>query len=613
MSKASKALLVIGLLIAGIVVLSWIASTVLLGMLQMDYSQAKPWTVYQFLIEQPDNKRVQDALFIAAAVSIGVTFAIVALIMQSRKESLHGDAHWATESEAKKGGLLTGDGILLGRMHGKFITLAGELFAMVAAPTRSGKGVGIVIPNLLNWPESAVVLDLKFENYEITSGFRKEHGQQVFLFNPAPRNYKTHRYNALGYISEDPNHRIDDIQKIANFLIQTPRAADPMWSAEARDLFFGIVLYLLDTPGLPVTLGEVLRQLKTEQETSEYFSEAIAERRDELAPACIASLSNFANKPPKERSGVKSTLTSALNLWSNPLIDAATSANDFDLRELRKKRMTVYIGVTPDNLARLAPLINLFVQQLIDLNTQELPARLDKKGKVLSGNPIYKHRVLLMLDEFAAIGRLEILEKAIGFVAGYGLRLVTIIQSPSQLRAVYGPDVTDTFIDNHHARVVFRPETMSEAEEIAKELGFKTVKQTTLTTPRYFGSGSGTKTASETKRQLMLPQEVKELGDEEEIILASGVRPILGRKIRYYNDKVFTKRLLGEAEIPSVAQEIHDAPLRGEITQVDLSFIYEQVPIPEQENGRELTDDEITTAADAFFDSLVEANDTKAA
>lgn len=609
MNKTYKTILISLGVLVGLVALCWVASLLFLAIMKLPVGNAMPHTVFLYAIEHNQNKQVQDALFLSALGTLALVFAGVAAWKNLGTETIHGKAKWASVANITKAGMFGNDGILLGKVAGKFVTLGGELFAMVAAPTRSGKGVGIVIPNLLNWPGSAVVLDVKFENYEITSGFRKKHGQSVYLFNPAPRDYKTHRYNPLGYISADKNHRIDDVQKIANFLIPTPKGSDPMWSSEARDLFFGVVMFLLDNDELPVTLGEVLRQLKTEKETAEYFGEEIAARREQLSASCIASLSSFVNKPAKERSGVKSTLTSALNLWSNPLIDAATSTNDFDLRELRTKPMTIYIGVTPDNLGRLAPIINMFIQQLIDLNTQDLPAKHDKKGNVLSGDPRFKYQALLLLDEFTAIGRMEILEKAIAFIAGYGLRMLTIIQAPSQLRSVYGPDVAETFQKNHAVNVIFRPEKMGEAEEIAKELGFKTVTQTTTTTPRGFGSGSGTKSKSETKRQLLLPQEVRDLGDTESIIITSGVPPIRATKIRYYEDKVFTKRLLEKVRIDTV--EVEDAAMRGERDQIDLSFIYDKVTIPEHEN-RALTDDEINEAADSFFNELV-AQDSSAA
>lgn len=573
--------------------------------MQMNVSEGTPLTVFRFAVYNLGEKQVQDALFLTVLIVIACTIGLAALYSLRTRETIHGKARWASLPSIAKKGMLGGKGILLGKVGDKFLSLPGELFALVAAPTRSGKGVGIVIPNLLNWPDSAVVLDVKFENYEITSGFREKHGQKVFLFNPTPRDYMTHRYNALGYISEDPNHRIDDIQKIANFLLPTPPKSDPMWTSEGRDLFFGIVLLLLDVEEFPVTIGEVLRQLKTEEETSVYLANLISHHKENLCAPCISSIANFINKPPKERSGVKSGLTTALNLWSNPLIDAATSANDFDLRELRKKRMTIYIGVTPDNLTRLAPLINLFVQQLIDLNTQELPAKYDNKGKRLSGNPDFKYQVLLLLDEFTAIGRLEILEKAIAFIAGYGIRMMTIIQSVSQLRSVYGADVAETFQKNHAATVVFRPEKMKEAEEIANELGFKTVEQKSTSTPKMFGGtrGEGSISKSDTKRPLLLPQEVKMLGDNEAIILSSGLLPIKATKIRYYDDPHFTRRLYGKTPIPTI--DVSLAALRGEKEDIDLSFMYEKVSIPD-DGERKLTDQEIEEATNSFFETFIE-------
>ncbi|MBL4625732.1 MAG: type IV secretory system conjugative DNA transfer family protein [Flavobacteriales bacterium] len=581
----------------------WAGGALLLVLLKLDVSDARPYTLIQYALEYGENERIQNGLFLSVLVVIGVMAAALASISGFNKETIHGNAKWATRAKINAAGLFAATGILIGTYKGKYITVPGDTFIMVSAPTRSGKGVGIVVPNLLNFDGSVIVTDIKLENFELTSGFRSKHGQDVYLFNPAPHDYKTHRYNPLGYIDEDVFHRIDDIQKIANYLIPTPKTGDPMWSAEARDLFFGVTLYLLDVREYPITIGEVLRQLKTERDTAEYLTEMMDAYRDDLSSSCISSLSNFINKPPKERSGVKSTLTSALNLWSNPLIDAATSANDFDLRDLRKRKMTIYLGVTPDNLERLAPIINLFIQQFIDLNTRELPASYDKKGRVTKGNPDYKIQTLLLLDEFPALGRMAILEKAVGYMAGYLLRFVPIIQAPSQLRSIYGADVAETFIKNHPTRTVFRPETMKEAEEISSELGFKTVKKTSVSTPRGFGSGAGTKSRSEDKRQLLLPQEVKELPSTDELIFHSGIAPIYAQKIVYYEDKVFADRILPPMELPTL--EVSDMGVRGTIDEIDLGFMKaDSIPLPQDKN-RSLTEDEINIAAEAFFNSMV--------
>jgi len=591
--------------VLAIIIGLWIGGVVLLLLLKIDITYARPYTLIQYAIEYSNNERVKKALFLSFLVVVGIVSAAVAVISSFNKESLHGDAKWATKAKIQAAGLFSETGILIGKYKNKYITIPGDTFVLVSAPTRSGKGVGIVVPNLLSYPGSVVVSDIKLENFQLTSGFRQKHGQEIYLFNPAPHDYKTHRYNALGYIDKDVVLRIDDIQKIASYLIPTAKGSDPMWSSEARDLFFGLTLMLLDIPDFPVTIGEILRQLKTEKETAKYLSQVIEDHREKLSSSCISSLANFINKPDKERSGVKSTLTSALNLWSNPLIDAATSANDFDLRNIRKRKMTIYLGITPDNLDRLSPIINLFIQQLIDLNTRELPANYDKKGRIINGNPDYKIETLLLLDEFPALGRMPILEKAIGYMAGYLLRFMPIIQSPSQLRSIYGNDIADTMIKNHPTRTVFRPETMKEADEIARELGFKTIKKTSISTPRGFSGGSGTKTKSTDKRQLMLPQEVKNLPSGDEIIFHSGLSPIYAQKIIYYEDKVFTDRILPPVEIPTI--RVLEMGGRGVIEEIDLGFMdINSVPLP-QDTNNELTDVEIDLAADKFFSNICTA------
>ncbi|WP_419633790.1 type IV secretory system conjugative DNA transfer family protein, partial [Thiolapillus sp.] len=171
------------------------------------------------------------------------------------------------------------------------------------------------------------------------------------------------------------------------------------------------------------------------------------------------------------RSSIRKTFTARLELWANPVIDAATSTNDFDLRDLRKKAMSIYVAITPDDLDRLAPITNLFFQQVIDLNIRELPDYENPDSE-------YKHQVLMLMDEFTSLGRLNSLFKGVSFIAGFGLRLLPIIQSPSQLRdqKLYGVEGANTFMENHALRIVFPPKDHKIAEEISNTLGFETVK-----------------------------------------------------------------------------------------------------------------------------------------
>lgn len=573
--------------------ISWGVGAGLLKVMGLPIVDATPLTLLQYAYYYHDMAIVQRSFLIVLGAPLLLIVIAIVIFIIPKKEKLYGDAKWASQSDIKKAGLFSEQGIVLGKKNGRYIRMDGDKFALVAAPTRSGKGVGIVIPNLLSWNSSAVVLDIKSENFELTSGYRQAHGQSVYFFNPAPSDYKTHRYNPLFYVSEDPNKRIDDVQKITNYLIPTSSGENMMWSNEGRDLLFGVILAVISIDKLPTTLSEVLRQLKTETETAAHLSALIKEHADVLPKVCVQSLNNFINKASKERSGVKSEATSALTLFTNPLIEAATSGNDFDFRLLRQEKMTIYIGIQPNDLERLAPLVNLFIQQLIDQNTQEMPAHYEK-GRLVRGNPTLKHSVLLLLDEFTSIGRITILEKSIAFISGYGIRLLTIVQSPSQIRSTYGSDVADTFEKNHAARVIFRPDTMQDAEQISNELGQVTVVQESTTRQNH--KLQKTTSKSYTKRQLLLAQEVKSLKETQALVFIGGCPVMLVDKIAYYKDKAFKFRYRDVVDIPTLIVEN-----RAE-NDFDFSFIHKGLKLPDQH--KKLTNQEVSQFCQFFFDEV---------
>jgi type IV secretion system protein VirD4 len=220
-----------------------------------------------------------------------------------------------------------------------------------------------------------------------------------------------------------------------------------------------------------------------------------------------------------------------MNLWLNPHVDAATEVSDFDLRALRTRRISLYLAVSPDNLQRVAPLYNLLFQQLIDLNTHCLP-------DAGSGT-----QVLVLLDEFARLGVASVLAQSFAYVAGYGLRLLPVIQSPAQLRALYGADITEEIISNCGAEVVFAPKELKVAQELSERLGAYTYSGRALSRPSGWSSGRRSLTDSDQRRPLMLPQELLQLPRDALIVLRAGVAPIRGRKITYFRERAFTARL----------------------------------------------------------------------
>ncbi|MGH8259953.1 MAG: type IV secretory system conjugative DNA transfer family protein, partial [Steroidobacteraceae bacterium] len=416
--------------------------------------------------------------------------------LRPRARSLHGDARFARRREIAASGLLGAEGLILGRLGRRYLMLPGQQGVALAAPPRAGKGVGVVIPNLLNWPDSLIVTDVKKENWAITAGYRCSRGHIVHLFDPlSPR---TARWNPFTYVSAQPDLRIDGVQKIADMFYSEVPGTDPFWIASARSLFLGIGLYLLETPSLPATIGEVRRQgMASDDEGFAHHWKRIIEGRNSgrfpLSDECVRALYDVIDLAPVTASSIRKTFTSRLDLWANPLLDRATSGNDFDLRDLRKFPMSLYVGVNPDDLHRLRPLLSLFFQQAIGLQTQSLPEH----------DPRLRLQLLLLLDEFAALGRIPVISEAASYLPGYNVRLVLIFQALSQLREVYGPHASATLLKSLAARIVFAPKDYDEAKEISEELGDSTVRARALSRPRFAqwgrrrGGQSGQVTLSE--------------------------------------------------------------------------------------------------------------------
>ena len=540
------------------------------------------------------DERLDRWLTLSTLAGVIMVFGALGAILRDRPPPLHGKAQFAIEREIRAAGFRSPRGILLGRRDGKMLCFGGSEHVLVYAPTRSGKGVSYVIPNLLNWPDSTVVLDVKKENWSRTAGFRASRGQDVFLFDPLDENGRTARYNPLSYVRTDPVDLYDDLQRIAVMLFPAESRGDPFWFETARSAFIAIGGYIAETPGLPLTMGEILRQLSSASDLKKHFGTIVETRKagsPPLSPTCITALNDFLSASENTMNSVRKTTTARLGLWLNPRVDAATAASDFDLRELRKRPMSIYLAVTPDNLDRMAPLLNLFFQQVIDLNTRELPEQNSKLNR----------QVLLLLDEFPALGNVGVLAKSVAFIAGYGIRLLTIIQSPAQLRAIYGPDLAKNLMTNHAVEVVFAPKEQEVANELSERIGYDTVKAKSRSGPRGLSSRKTSETVSEQRRALMLPQELKLLPKTQAFVLGSGIPPVIAEKVIYYSDKAFTRRLLAPPVIepakgPSNAILLSEmVQLRSEVAELRASI-----------RSRPMTDEEIidpsTIPDNATFD-----------
>lgn len=445
--------------------------------------------------------------------------------------------------------------IVVGVWRGRYLRFRGQQFVLLAAPARSGKGVGIVIPNLLSYPDSVVVLDIKRENYARSAGFRRAHGQEVYLFDPFAEDSRTHRYNPLSAIPAGL-FRVGDILAIG-YALYPPGGHDDFWKDQARNLFLGIVLLLCEwrdarragkgasIPDYPVTMGEVLRQSSGNgMPVKSYLQRALVQHRELLSGPCVDALNRFLSNDDKVLASILATFHAPLTIWANPIVDAATSASDFDLRDVRRRRMSIYIGITPDHLSEAALLVNLVFSQLVNLNTKQLP----------EADPTLRFQCLLLLDEMTAIGKIHIISRAVAYMAGYNLRLLSIVQSVAQLESVYGRADARTFITNHAMQILYAPREQKDANDYSEMLGTFTDQSRSVSRPSaMFGGRSGSsESLSEQRRPLLLPQELKELGRDKEIIMLENTKPILADRICYWRDPVFVSRVAAAPSVPAM-------------------------------------------------------------
>jgi type IV secretion system protein VirD4 len=293
------------------------------------------------------------------------------------------------------------------------------------------------------------------------------------------------------------------------------------------------------------SFGEVVRTMRSDDVVYNLavVLDTIGKR---IHPVAYMNIAAFLQKADKERSGVISTLNSGLELWANPLIDATTARSDFDLQQLKKKKMSVFCGVTPDNLQRLEPLLKVFYQQATDFMTRKMPGKDEPHG------------VLFMMDEFPSLGEMPQFQVGIAYFRGYRVKLFIITQDTQQLKGIYEEAGMNSFLSNSYYRITFAANNVETANLISQLIGNKTAQQVSRNKPQVLDMNPAARTVntSEVQRALLLPQEVITLPRDEQIILIESHPPIRTKKIFYFKDKFFTKRLLARMPIPQ--QEPYD-------------------------------------------------------
>ncbi|MGB3805487.1 MAG: conjugal transfer protein TraG [Sphingopyxis granuli] len=481
----------------------------------------------------------EGGIIAASGGFLSIAVAITMSVMRAREASdidTYGSARWAERTEIERTGLLGPDGVVLGRYEREYLRHDGPEHILCFAPTRSGKGVGLVVPSLLTWPGSAIVHDIKGENWQLTAGFRAKHGR-VLLFDPT--NAASAAYNPLLEVRRG-EWEVRDVQNVADVLVDPEGSLEKRnhWEKTSHSLLVGAILHVLYAES-DKTLAGVAAFLSDPRRTIEATLDAMMATRHlgekGPHPVVASTARELLNKSDNERSGVLSTAMSFLGLYRDPVVAAVTSRCDWRIADLIADLdpSTLYLVVPPSDISRTKPLIRLVLNQIGRRLTEDLHAK-DRR-----------HRVLMLLDEFPALGRLDFFESSLAFLAGYGIKSFLIAQSLNQIEKAYGAN--NAILDNCHVRVSFATNDERTAKRVSDALGTATEMKAMQ---NYAGSrlapwlGHIMVSRSETARQLLTPGEIMQLPPDDEIVMVAGTPPIRAKKARYYTDPRLMERIL---------------------------------------------------------------------
>jgi type IV secretion system protein VirD4 len=553
-------LLLLAALVGGLFFAGWLTITLLHVEVALSWNT---WWQYFRAIDLPQVAPYVAKIKLAGGIGFSVPLLVwlVTLIplFKPKAQSLHGDATMADLGDVKKADLLkqTPQGILIGKFKNQYLWLNGAQHLIMIAPTRSGKTTSVAIPVLCTYEHSMVVLDLKGELRKLTSGRRQAMGQRIFAWAPYDEEGRTHRFNPMTLlVGMDAGKRLGEIQTIAAILYPDEQGKDPFWTSQSRAAFTAFTSYLfeqwdqrtaelrqknapadmLPDPNVADTFPSLERILRLSsgiggKSTKEMLQEIVGNPKQYpyASQQTRTVFSNLAGLADQTFSSVIATMQAPLQQFLSPVLAAATNATDFDITAIRRHPTTIYVDIPTNKLDESGKLLNIFFSSVIGNNLT----------KQLGDEPDLKYQMLMLMDEFTAMGRVDVWAKRISISASYGVRDLCIIQSRAQLRGTYGDNDAQNFITNHGAQIVFTPREQSDANEYSEMLGYQTIRKKQESRSRGGGSNQVSISYTEERRALMLPQEIKELPNDDELIFKEGCKPIRAKKNWFFKDKMF--------------------------------------------------------------------------
>lgn len=548
------------------------------------------WVIWGWRNATSRDQRVRTPLFegemivfAGSFLSIAIFYAITnrrARKLSENAEDLHGSARRATDKDVKATGLLDSQqGVYVGgwcsegQAHVQYLRHNGPEHVLAFAPTRSGKGVGLVIPTLLAWSESAIIYDIKGENWARTAGFRHKAGHLCFKFSPVEMNASS-RFNPLAEIRLFTPRDVSDAQNIANMIVRTGEDSpqERYWQDAAASITTGMILHVCYEAALNGRVACPADLSNTFTIPGQSFRDTLADilnfehdpglahcwhmphgERTATHPVVKEKAQEMLDKEDKDFGGVLSTAKTALTLYSDPLVAQNTSASDFAIDDLvnHNRPVSLYLVVPPSDKIRLRPLIRLMFTMVVNRLTE----RMVFEGAEQKKN---RHRLLLLIDEFPSLNRMEVFADALSYMAGYGLKAYLITQDIRQIVDAYGNN--ESIVSNCHVRIAFAPNQYETAELLSKMTGITTV-------PKASYSFSGSRfspvmqhvnaSVDHIERPLLTPDEVSRLAPARKegqglserivapgqmLIFVSGHFPILGTQMLYFLDPVLRMR-----------------------------------------------------------------------
>ncbi|PPU75725.1 type IV secretion system protein VirD4 [Xanthomonas cucurbitae] len=576
MSSKAKSGVAAILLILALVAGLYLSGFITLALLKLQVPlKATTYFEYWRALDLPQMKPYVLRIKIAGILGFGLPLLGWALLLipmlRSKQQSLHGEASFATVADLQKAGMLDKkpENILVGKLKGRSIYINGALHVIVVAPTRSGKTTSIAIPVLLTYQQSMVVLDLKGELFKATSGYRASQGQAIYVWAPYATDGRTHRFNPLTLVPDDPRERIASLQTMAAILYPDEPSKDSFWVTQSRAAFVAFACFMferwdtmrsrgfdsVDDPNQGPFFPSLERLLRLStggdggESTNDLLKMLLTDKNySYLSPQTRSTFSALAGLAEQTFSSVMATMQAPLQQFLSPILAAATNATnatDIDVTAIRKRLTTVYVIIPTQKLDESSKLLNIFFSSVIGNN-------LDKQ---LNEDPAIKYQMLMLMDEFTAMGRVDVWAKRISISASYGVRDLCIIQSQSQLRATYGADDAQNFITNHAASIVFTPREQEDANAYSDMLGYATIRRQHRSTSSGGGASNVSYSYTEERRALMLPQEIKELPGDDELLFFEGSKPIRCEKNWFFKDSVLKSRIMDPVAVPAPGPE----------------------------------------------------------